>query len=298
MTSAPYLRRGESAFVFELDALFALTPAMAGAVCAGGWHAYGLLFLSAGICLLFDFLAARLQKRALPDYGVSALVTGAALVLLLPVRAPYWAVPLGAAAAMAAKMLPGGLGKNRLNPAALGCLPALLLLPAVRFAPGLPWGQTDGWAGDFSGVFLLLGTAYLAARGFRRWILTGSYLAACLAVQTACGLGPASLGGGLLSAACCLLADPATTPMTPLGQLLAGLAGGALAGAARGLGQPYPGAVLSVLAVNLLHSAPDRAALRLAPAGGKSGFRGRFRPFMLQSDYKVKKPLDLHTRLE
>jgi len=256
MASAPYLRRSDSVFTLDLDLLFALAPAMAGAVCAGGWHAYALLFLGAGVCALLSQTAARLRGELLPDYGFDALLTGLLFVLTLPAGAPLWSAAAGAALAAAVGELSRRTGLYLL-PAAAARLLLLPVLPAAPPASSFLWGAAGGAMGDFAGIFLLLGAAYLAARRLSRKILQPAFLLSAVLAQLPFGSGLSPMGGLLPFAALCLLPVPGVGPMTPLGQLLAGVLFGALAGLSRGVGFAEPGVLLCVLGMGLLRSRFD-----------------------------------------
>jgi H+/Na+-translocating ferredoxin:NAD+ oxidoreductase subunit D len=111
--------------------LYALGPAAAVHVWFFG---AGLLvnFAIAALTALFAEAAVlrlrgRQTRHALHDG--SALVTAALLAFALPPLVPWWVPAFGAAAAILAKQLYGGLGKNFFNPAMVGYVLLLVSFP-------------------------------------------------------------------------------------------------------------------------------------------------------------------------
>lgn len=203
VSASPHIRGEDDTQSIMLDVIIALLPVLAISVYFFGWRALSLTAVSAGACVLFEFLYQKLMKRTVRVYDLSAIVTGILLAYNLPVSAPYWMVLIGAAfAIIVVKQLFGGIGKNFMNPALaarafLFSWPALMTnwpapfsqsslfgaVDAVTAATPLSYlkagtlpseggitmfqlfiGQTGGSLGETSALLLLLGGAYLVWR--------------------------------------------------------------------------------------------------------------------------------------
>lgn len=176
--------------------------------------------LTVGASLLAQHLLSRLSGRTPVAYR-SALITSLGLVLLL--RADnLWAHPLAAALAILSKFVIRVRCKHLFNPANLGVICALTLLPGTWVSPG-QWGQDV----TFAGWLLVLGM--VVSRRARRddisWTFLAFYLGQ-LALRTA-WLGQRwavwahQLGNGaLLLFAFFMISDPMTIPNRRCGRVL------------------------------------------------------------------------------
>ncbi len=198
------------------------------------------------------------------QFDFTSLITGLLLALCLPANLEGWYLPiLGNAFAIAVvKMLFGGTGKNVVNPAVAGriflfisFLSLTTAYPAPKFGAILPTlgnlqtGATSlsssmqgggtlshldlllgtgvtGCIGETCKLALLVGGAYLCARGVIKWYLP-------LLLTLSAGLGavlfggldfsrflPAILSGGLILGAIFMATDYTTTPKSKLGNLV------------------------------------------------------------------------------
>ena len=261
--TAPFLHSGDATRLRMLDAAIALLPICAGAIWFFRLQAGLLLVLSPACCIALEWLLTRGSEK---DGGRgarhdgSALVSGLLLALLLPPGCPLWAVPLGALAAMGSKRLSGGLGRNLLNPAAVGRA-TLLLLPALR-PPALRasqgsflLGYLDGCLGELSSLLLLCGALYLALRRLLPLAILPAYLAAsfltALAIPQCEPLAVLAWGGTYLGA-CFLAADPVTSPMGRFLQTAYGLGCGAACTLLAYYGWGAGGVCCGILTMNFL----------------------------------------------
>lgn len=257
--TAPYLHCCDHTGLRMLDVSIALLPAVAGALWFFGWQAALVLLAALAGCLAAEWGCGRLLHRGDLRDG-SAAVTGLLLGLLLPPGCPWWAALAGGAAAAAVKGLSGGLGRNPVNPAALARV-LLLALPALRPAPmrmaegNFLMAYLGGSLGETSTLLLLAGAVYLMIRRLIPLRITGPALAAVfltgLCIPGCDPLAVAAWGGSLLASAF-LAADPVTSPMNGILQILYGLGAGVLCTLAAYYGFGIAGTCCGILAVNLL----------------------------------------------
>ncbi len=265
---APFVHGGASTRRLMLDVSLALTPAVFGAFTAGGWGAVRTALSAVAACTGTEALLTLFGRANFRDG--SALVSGLLLTLLLPADCPWWAAPLGGIAAMLAKALSGGLGRNLWNPAAFGRT-VLLAVPSLRAAPlrtaSGPFllGYTGGSMGEVSSLLLLSGAAYLLFRRLLPWriaapalvaaFLTGLCLPGCDALAVL-------VWGGTLLTACFLAADPVTSPMGQVFQALYGTACGVICTVCAYYACGIAASCAALLVLNLLFRAAEAAAFR------------------------------------
>ena len=169
-----------------------------------------LLTFAAGLVTQWLWLKA----LGLEHKGVlSALITCFGLSLLLR-SDTLWVHPLAAVIAISAKFLLRVNGKHVFNPANLGVIVALVLLPGAWVSPG-QWGNDVALAG----WFVALGG--LVTQRARRWDISWVFLAAWLGLvaMRVLWLGqPWTIflhqftNGGLLLFAFFMISDPMTIP--------------------------------------------------------------------------------------
>ena len=144
---------------------------------------------------------------------LSALITCFGVSLLLR-SDTLWVHPLAAAVAMSSKFVLRVHGKHIFNPANLGVIAALVLLPGTWVSPG-QWGNDVALAG----WFVALGG--LVTQRARRWDISWVFLAAWLGLVAArvlvlgqpwTILAHQLANGGLLLFAFFMISDPLTIP--------------------------------------------------------------------------------------
>lgn len=115
-------RKKSNLSLVMIDVIIALIPAVLVAYYAFGTWTLIVVGTSVLFCLLAELLFNVLftqQKFSLPDG--SAIITGLLLALTLSPLTPWYVVAFGASCAILfGKILWGGIGKNRFNPALLG----------------------------------------------------------------------------------------------------------------------------------------------------------------------------------
>nr|WP_283409167.1 RnfABCDGE type electron transport complex subunit D [Anoxynatronum buryatiense] len=118
MGPAPHIRHSHTdREIMKKVVIACLLPTIA-AVYLFGFRA--LLMALAGMisAVLFEALYQKVRGKEITVSDYSAVVTGLLLALALPVTAPLWSLILGTFfAIIIVKQLPGGLGKNPINPA-------------------------------------------------------------------------------------------------------------------------------------------------------------------------------------
>ena len=152
---------------------------------------------------------------------LSAVITCFGLSILL--RADnLWAHPLAAAAAISAKFVLRTNGKHLFNPANLGAMLGLTLLPGVWVSPGQ-------WGNDLAYACWLVALGGLVTQRARRWDVSWMFLAFYLGLVAAnvlwLGKSWAILGhqmqsGALLLFAFFMISDPMTIPNRTAGRAL------------------------------------------------------------------------------
>lgn len=175
------------------DVLFALLPC-----CMMAWVAFGLapvlvILVACGSAVLTELLFSRLyfgKSDAVADG--SSLVTGTLLACTLAPFTPLHVVAFGGVmAVLFGKLLHGGLGRNRFNPALVGREFMTVFFPAVMTS-GAIWYDYEavnfssldvlpeaflnslifngsGAIGEYSVLFLVLGGIYLLLRNRISW---------------------------------------------------------------------------------------------------------------------------------
>ena len=123
ITSAPFDRASSSVFSMQMDMLFALALIIVGSCLVYGAQALILYLFAVFGSFFIEFLWNGLGNNQWKIYDASSIITGILFASLLPIHTPTLAVILGAMFANGCiKVLFGGIGKNFVNPAAMGVL--------------------------------------------------------------------------------------------------------------------------------------------------------------------------------
>ena len=250
----PHIKGSMSTANMMWMVLLALVPTTVFGVIYFGSRAFLHLLVCTLTCVLTEFTFEAFTDRPLRVADGSSAVTGVLLALMMPVKAPLWFGVLGGVFAIAViKMLPGGLGKNRLNPALCGHILLLLLFykkmqdfsygahgaqtllgellqgTAVDPLPML-LGNTNGGLGSTSALLILAGGVFLLAFGiinFRIPAACGLSFVLMLSLFSGRGFDQIYLtsqicGGGFILAVWFMAAEPVTSPITKRGQIIYG----------------------------------------------------------------------------
>jgi len=263
VASSPHIRGNFRTNRIMLDVVLALLPALAVGAFIQGPRALVVALLSVSTCVVAEYLYAMITRTRNTTVDGSAMVTGLLLALTLPHTVPYWLVVVGGVFAIVfVKALCGGLGQNIFNPALAARAFMMLIYPVglTRYEgldgvtaatplhhmvmPALPeetvldmfLGRCPGSIGEISALALLIGGAYLVYRKVISIRTPAAYIGtvALLTLVFSRTGDPMSwmlyslFSGGLMLGAIFMATDYATSPATPVGQVIYGIGCGVL----------------------------------------------------------------------
>ncbi len=293
VASSPHIRGNFRTNRIMLDVVLALLPALAVGIWMFGLRALAVTAISIASAVLTEYLYCRISKSRNTVADLSCVVTGLLLAMTLPHTVPYWQAALGSVfAILVVKILCGGLGQNIFNPALAARAFLMLIFPMglTRYLdvdgvsaatplhhmvmPSLPeeslldmfLGNCSGSIGEISAVALLLGGAYLVYRRVISLRIPMAYLGT-VAVLTLIFSKTGSpvqwmlyslLSGGVILGAIFMATDYATSPATPVGQLVYGVGCGVLTVVLRYFGLFPEGVTYAILLMNALVWIIDR----------------------------------------
>ena len=299
VASSPHIRGTFSTRRIMLDVVLALLPALCVGIGVLGWRSLVVTLISVAAAVGAEWLFSVLTKSRNTTIDGSAMVTGLLLAMTLPHTVPYWMAAVGSIfAIVVVKMLCGGLGQNIFNPALTARAFLMLIFPVglTRYVsvdgvasatplhhmvmPALPeesimdmfLGNCPGSIGEISALALLVGGAYLVWRKVISIRIPAAYIGT-VAVLTLVFSKTGSpvewmayqlLSGGLLLGAIFMATDYATSPATPVGQVIYGVGCGGLTVLFRYFGLFPEGVTYAILIMNALvwlidrHTAPRR----------------------------------------
>ena len=293
VASSPHIRGDFKTSRLMLDVVVALLPALAVGTWILGFRALAVTVVSMVSAVGAEWLYCKVTGKQNTLRDCSALVTGMLLALTLPASVPFGIVVLGSVFAIVfAKCMCGGLGQNIFNPALAARAFLMLLFPAAlthyetidgfssatplhrMVMPTLPdnslmdmfLGRIPGSIGELSALALLLGGVFLVARKVISLKIPLAYLGsvAVLTFVFSKTGNPISwmlyslLGGGVMLGAIFMATDYATSPVTPMGQILYGIGCGALTVFFRYYGLFPEGVTYAILLMNLATWGIDR----------------------------------------
>ncbi len=293
VASSPHIRGDFKTRRIMLDVVLALMPALAVGIFMHGVRSLLVTAVSILCCIGGEYLYSLVTKKRNTVVDGSAVVTGLLLAMTLPATVPYWLIAAGSLFAIIfVKALCGGLGQNIFNPALSARGFMMLIAPAymVRFEgldgvtaatplhhmvmPALPeeslvdmfLGICPGSIGEVSALALLIGGAYLVWRKVISVRIPLAYLGtvAVLTLVFARTDDPIAwmlyslLSGGVMLGAIFMATDYATSPVTPIGQILYGIGCGALTVLLRYFGIFPEGVTYAILIMNALVWIIDR----------------------------------------
>lgn len=285
VASSPHIRGNFRTNRIMLDVVLALLPALAVGVWVHGIRALAVVLVSIVSCVGFEWLYSVATRKRNTIVDGSAVVTGLLLAMTLPASVPLWLVAVGGGFAIVfVKALCGGLGQNVFNPALSARAFMMLICPAAltRYVgvdgvtsatplhhmvmPSLPeesilemfLGNCPGSIGEVSALALLLGGAYLVYRKVISARIPGAYLGtvAVLTLLFSRTGNPVSwmlyslFSGGVMLGAIFMATDYATSPVTPVGQVVYGIGCGALTVFFRYFGLFPEGVTYAILLMN------------------------------------------------
>ena len=287
VASSPHIRGNFSTRRIMLDVVIALLPGLCVGVGVLGWRSLVVALISVAAAVAAEWLYSAVTKSRNTVIDGSAMVTGLLLAMTLPHTVPYWMAAVGSAFAIIfVKMLCGGLGQNIFNPALTARALLMLIYPVglTRYVgvdgvasatplhhmvmPALPeqslldmfLGNCPGSIGEISALALLLGGAYLVYRKVISVRIPVAYLGtvAVLTLVFSKTGSPFSwmlyslLSGGVMLGAIFMATDYATSPATPVGQIVYGIGCGVLTVIFRYFGLFPEGVTYAILLMNAL----------------------------------------------
>ena len=285
VASSPHIRGNFRTNRIMADVMIALTPALAVGVVRFGFQALLLTLVTMAAAVAAEWVYGKLTKSRNTTVDGSALVTGMLLAMTLPHTCPIW---LGAAGSVFAivfvKCLCGGLGQNIFNPALAARAAMMVVYPVglTRYMgvdgvtaatplhhmvmPALPeetvmemfLGICPGSIGEISALALLVGGVYLLWRKVISARIPVSYLGTVALLTLVFAKTDAPIdwmlyslcSGGVMLGAIFMATDYATSPATPMGQIVYGIGCGALTVFFRYFGLFPEGVTYAILLMN------------------------------------------------
>ena len=285
VASSPHIRGNFRTNRIMADVMIALTPALAVGVSRFGMDALILTLVCMASAVAAEWVYGKLTKSRNTTVDGSALVTGMLLAMTLPHTCPLW---LGAAGSVFAiifvKCLCGGLGQNIFNPALAARAAMMVVYPVglTRYMdidgvtaatplhhmvmPALPeetlaqmfLGNCPGSIGEISALALLVGGAYLVYRKVISLRIPVAYLGTLAVLTLVFSKTDAPVmwmlyslcSGGVMLGAIFMATDYATSPATPMGQIVYGIGCGALTVLFRYFGLFPEGVTYAILLMN------------------------------------------------
>lgn len=302
VSSSPHVRSKNSTQAIMFDVAIAMLPASIYGVWQFGMHALLVLIATVLACVLSEYVFEKIMKKPITIYDGSAVVTGMILALNMPPQIPIWMPVIGGVfAIIIVKQMYGGLGQNWMNPAlaarcfllisfagkmttftepfsdAVASATPLAMLKAGESVDitAMFIGRISGTIGEVSVIALLIGAAYLVIRKVITLRIPLTYIATVAvfaAVYSGFDLNYVAahvFGGGLIFGAFFMATDYVTSPITPKGQYVFGIALGLLTALFRIFGGSAEGVSYAIIFCNIL--APLIEKYTLPTAFGKKG---------------------------
>lgn len=244
----PFISKNDSTDRVMADVVIALIPSIIFAWVAYGFTSVMVVLVSVGSALFSEFLFNIIFSRNNRSLGDgSSIVTGILLAFTVGAFIPLPVVAAGSALAVIfGKMLWGGLGRNRFNPALTGREFMVILFPAVMNSPEI-WQNQDfinykgielfgnsffdsllykpvGAIGEYSPLFLIIGGLFLLWRRRISWHIPFAMLIAFTVMLFI--FRDQNIGftlGGLLLGAIYMATDMPTSSSTNAGKIYFGV---------------------------------------------------------------------------
>ena len=306
VASSPHIRGNFRTNRIMLDVVISLIPGLLVGCFVLGWRSAAVAALSMAVAVGTEWLYCLLTKSRNTVVDGTAAVTGLLLAMTLPASVPYWQAAVGAVFAIVfVKLLFGGLGQNIFNPA-LAARAFLLLISPVGLTryegldgvtaatplhhmvmPALPeeslldmfLGNCPGSIGEISALALLAGGAYLVYRKVISIRIPAAYIGTVAVVTLVFSKtgDPISwmlyslLSGGLMLGAIFMATDYATSPATPVGQVVYGIGCGILTVIFRYYGLFPEGVTYAIMLMNAVVWFIDRHTAVRRFGTGKGG---------------------------
>jgi len=289
VSSAPHIRSDKSIKTIMWAVIAALSPVIVASIIFFGAQAVRVILLSIVFCVATEWFFQRIMKRPSIISDGSAVITGILFACNIPPTSPWWLIAAGSFFAIGiTKQLFGGLGYNIFNPALIGRAVVLAAYPVhmttwtapfdattcatplaivkEKLLVTLPsyWdlfiGNVGGSLGETSALAILIGGAFLIARGLIRWEVPTVYILTVFAGSALAGRDPLFeiLAGGLFLGAFFMITDMVTSPITRKGSIIMALGAGIIVVVIRNWGGYPEGVCYSIIIMNAFVPIIDR----------------------------------------
>lgn len=309
VSASPHIRDNSSTASIMRDVIIAMFPATIFGIYRFGINALLVVIATICSCVLSEYLFQKYMKKDITVGDYSAVVTGLILALNMPVNIPIWMTVLGGAfAIIIVKQLYGGIGQNWMNPAlaarcfllisfagsmtnftssSLGFDSASSATPLAAVKSGaffmhyqysikdLFIGNIPGTIGEVSVIALLIGALYMVIRKVITvripiiYILTVAIFVFIFGERSLDYVLAHLFSGGLIFGAFFMATDYASTPITPLGQMVFAVVIGILTGVFRLFGASAEGVSYAIIIGNILVPLIEKFTIPIAFGRGK-----------------------------
>jgi electron transport complex protein RnfD len=301
VSHAPFWHDGSTITERSYHTMYAALPAIIFGFFQFGMPAVSVMALAIASAILWELAMNRLLKRPITIGDGNAAVIGMLFGMLAPATLPWWAVITGTLIAIViGKQIYGGIGANPFNPA---CVAIAILMASWRhlfdfdgmlvnydfaFSAAEPlaalknqgvaavdqlnWmslllGAQTGGLGATFGLGLIAGGVYLILRGFIRWEISVTFLAAVAITASLFQqadptrfAGPAIhlFCGYTLIGAFFLATEDSSSPVNTVPMLIYGAGCGVLTVLIRNIGAYSDGVILAILMMNIVNPLLDK----------------------------------------
>jgi len=300
LSSSPHLRMPATVSHAMRDVIIALMPVTLVSIFLFRYYAVFLIAVCLVTAAFTEVLFRKILNKPVTLYDGSALLTGLFVAMLFAPATAWWTAALATFIGVGfAKELMGGLGWNRFNPALFGRLTVIMIYPLFyyvteAFAPLRPYfGPIDavtqgtplaqmiqgvnlpplsqlffaypgGSLSETSALALLVGGVFLIARKHITWHTPVAIIGTVAIMALILGESPLYhiIAGGVMIGAFFMATDWVTSPITPKGKVIFGVAIGILLMLFRVPLAPTEGMAFSILIMNFFVPLIDRKTKR------------------------------------
>ncbi len=298
-TAPPHLKSDMKIPTAMRDVFIALLPVTAVAIYFFGQNALINVVVALVAAVVAEFVFRKLLSKPVTLHDFSALLTGLLVALVFSPTTVWWTVAIATFLGVGlVKELMGGLGWNRFNPALGGYIIIFLVaqwlpflnqgqiipvegltqatplamlnhgameMPALsELIVGFPVGNVAGAMAEVSPLAILVGAAYLFIRKHIGWHIPVAIIATVFVLTLIAGENPLYhiFTGGIMLGAFFMATDWVTSPITPKGKLIFGVAIGVLIVLFRLVLPPTEGGAFSILIMNAFVPYIEKATRR------------------------------------
>lgn len=248
----PYIRVKDDVKIVMLDVILALLPGMLIALLVYGLTAFVLIATCVISAVLTEIIFSKIFFNEITSIkNLSAVITGILLAFTLAPYTPFYVAAFGGAMAVIfGKLIFGGIGKNRLNPAIVGREFMTVFFPLTMSSPAIWFGNSlniselkifsfinnndftnyldkillnpTGALGEVSVLALIAGGIYLLLKNRISWHIPTALFSTVFIVSLFVKEADISLGG-LMLAGIFMATDMPTSPTYSWGKFYYGV---------------------------------------------------------------------------